>query len=95
MGQRSDLAVAIEYTDTTGQRHSVQKSVSIGFSGNTTAGFANFGMRQRSFDYAQYWWLALVVLGLAVGYAVYCRRVGKPVLPFIGRRKARSGEASR
>jgi hypothetical protein len=69
-----DLKVIIDYTDTTGLRHSVQKTVSIQFrQSNTTAG-AMF-MRQRPDDSYGFILPAVIAAALAIaGFWVFKRR---------------------
>lgn len=89
------LLLAIDYTDTTGKRHTVERTVLMqSGSGNSTAAMPLFGTQQRAVNYAQYWWVGLVILAMAAGYAIYCKKTGKPIIPekalsFIGRKKSR------
>lgn len=70
-----DLKVLIEYTDSAGQRNTVEKSVELSQSSNTaTATAGQGGMPGQSSSSSNYTYIALVAVVLAAGYVVYHRR---------------------
>lgn len=70
-----DLKVLIEYTDSAGQRNTVEKSVELSQSSNTaTAAAGQAGMPGQSASSSNYTYIALVAVVLASGYVVYHRK---------------------
>jgi hypothetical protein len=70
-----DLKVLIEYTDSAGQRNTVEKSVELSQSSNTaTATAGQGGMPGQSSSSSNYTYIALVAVVLASGYVVYHRK---------------------
>ena len=72
----NDLQVIIQYTDTTGQRVSVEKSVPIQFRGTTQTSTART-TASKGFIGGTLFWVIIVVIVLVGGYFVYRRVAGK------------------
>ncbi|MFH0832479.1 MAG: COG1361 S-layer family protein [Candidatus Aenigmatarchaeota archaeon] len=83
--QNNNLKVLVEYTDTTGVRHSVEKDVAINFRSSTNSTFVvgqGFGQRTQT-DLTPYILLALIV----VGFVCYKKR--EKLKQIIGKMKKR------
>jgi hypothetical protein len=81
----SRLTVTIDYTDTTGQRHSVDKLVDIQYRSS-----ALDSSRVRTASLLDYWWVVVLAI-LVLFAAIYLRRRGKPVAPVISVAVKRKG----
>ncbi len=68
-----DLTVLIEYTDSAGQRNTVEKSVELSQSSSATAATGP-GAQSQSSSSSSYTYIVLAAIVLASGYVVYHRR---------------------
>jgi hypothetical protein len=74
--QNNNLKVLIEYTDTTGKRHALEKSVPIQFrsSDSTTTGQTSTGYRQQNNILVTYLPYIIIVVVIVVGIVCYKKR---------------------
>jgi hypothetical protein len=75
-GPGNNLQVIIEYTDTTGQRVSVDKSIPIQFRNNTGVAFGQTSAKSGFIGSTIFWILVIVIVAVA-GYTYYRKKSRK------------------
>ena len=81
-GRNNNLKVTIDYTDTTGERRSVEKDVPIQFransgtsaNGNTQTSGQFQRTRQNAFWQSRAFYFSVIIIGLVVGFVLYKKK---------------------
>ena len=73
-GRNNNLKVVIDYTDTTGERRSVEKNVSIQFRTDTTTGSSSSGMGTSSKSSFFSGWTFYIIVIAAIGAGILYRK---------------------
>ena len=77
----NSLKVLIEYTDTTGERRSVEKDVPIQFrSADSSTPAAGARGQQKPFIGSTTFWISIIAI-IVVGFVVYIRRTRRKKRP--------------
>ena len=72
-GRNNNLRVVIDYTDTTGERRSVEKNVSIQFRTDTATGTSSTGTSSSKTSFFSSWTFYIIVLA-AIAAGIYYRK---------------------
>ena len=78
-GRNNNLRVVIDYTDTTGERRSVEKNASIQFRTDTTTGSAGAGSTAKTSFFSSWTFYIVVIAAILIGF--YYRKKLASIFP--------------
>ncbi|MBI2660673.1 hypothetical protein HYX09_00215 [Candidatus Woesearchaeota archaeon] len=89
-GRNNNLRVVIDYTDTTGERRSVEKNVPIQFrasSGDTAQTMGHMSTAQQASFWQSKTFYALILVIIAAGFVIYRKKEWREKIPRVFKKK--------